>query len=313
MSNEIKGSRVRGQGSEVRRALNKFYDRAFSVVGLLATLVGLAVLLTLLIDVFMDGASRLGWQFLTSYPSRKPEQAGILSAWVGTVWVMALTFIIAFPLGVAAAVYLEEYSKKNWLRDFIEINIANLAGVPSIIYGLLGLGLFVRALSLDRSVISGSATIALLVLPIIILSTREALKAIPPSIREASYALGASKWQTISYQVLPVAMPGILTGTILAMSRAIGETAPLITIGALTYVAFLPTSPISSEFPFVTLRGLFDAFSVLPIQIFNWVSRPQKGFFTNAAAGIIVLLIITFLMNGIAVWLRHKYQKRIRW
>ena len=322
MSNEIKGSRVRGQGhapagfkqgSEVRRALNKFYDRAFSVVGLIATMVGLAVLLTLLIDVFMDGASRLGWQFLTSYPSRKPEQAGILSAWVGTVWVMALTFIIAFPLGVAAAVYLEEYSKKNWLRDFIEINIANLAGVPSIIYGLLGLGLFVRALSLDRSVISGSATIALLVLPIIILSTREALKAIPPSIREASYALAASKWQTISYQVLPAAMPGILTGTILAMSRAIGETAPLITIGALTYVAFLPTSPISSEFPFVTLRGLLDAFSVLPIQIFNWVSRPQKGFFTNAAAGIIVLLIITFLMNGIAVWLRHKYQKRIRW
>jgi phosphate transport system permease protein len=313
MSNEIKGSRVRGQGSEVRRILNRFYDRAFSVVGLLATMVGLAVLLTLLIDVFMDGASRLGWQFLTSYPSRKPEQAGILSAWVGTAWVMALTFIIAFPLGVAAAVYLEEYSKKNWLRDFIEINIANLAGVPSIIYGLLGLGLFVRALSLDRSVISGAATLALLVLPIIILSTREALKAIPPSIREASYALGASKWQTISYQVLPAAMPGILTGTILAMSRAIGETAPLITIGALTYVAFLPASPISSEFPFVTLRGLLDAFSVLPIQIFNWVSRPQKGFFTNAAAGIIVLLIITFLMNGIAVWLRHKYQKRIRW
>jgi len=314
MNSEAKGQKGKAsKGQSIRRILNKFYDRAFSVVGLLATLVGLAVLLTLLIDVFMDGASRLGWQFLTSYPSRKPEQAGILSAWVGTVWVMALTFIIAFPLGVAAAVYLEEYSKKNWLRDFIEINIANLAGVPSIIYGLLGLGLFVRALSLDRSVISGSATIALLVLPIIILSTREALKAIPPSIREASYALGASKWQTISYQVLPAAMPGILTGTILAMSRAIGETAPLITIGALTYVAFLPTSPISSEFPFVTLRGLLDAFSVLPIQIFNWVSRPQKGFFTNAAAGIIVLLIITFLMNGIAVWLRHKYQKRIRW
>ena len=314
MNSEAKGQKGKAsKGQSIRRILNKFYDRAFSVVGLLATLVGLAVLLTLLIDVFMDGASRLGWQFLTSYPSRKPEQAGILSAWVGTVWVMALTFIIAFPLGVAAAVYLEEYSKKNWLRDFIEINIANLAGVPSIIYGLLGLGLFVRALSLDRSVISGSATIALLVLPIIILSTREALKAIPPSIREASYALGASKWQTISYQVLPAAMPGILTGTILAMSRAIGETAPLITIGALTYVAFLPTSPISSEFPFVTLRGLLDAFSVLPIQIFNWVSRPQKGFFTNAAAGIIVLLIITFLMNGIAVWLRHRYQKRIRW
>ncbi len=314
MNRETEGQRGKGaEGQRVRRALNKFYDKAFTVIGLLATLIGLAVLLTLLIDVFMDGASRLGWQFLTSYPSRKPEQAGILSAWVGTAWVMALTFIIAFPLGVAAAVYLEEYSKKNWLRDFIEINIANLAGVPSIIYGLLGLGLFVRALSLDRSVISGAATLALLVLPIIILSTREALKAIPSSIREASYALGASKWQTIRHQVLPAAMPGILTGTILAMSRAIGETAPLITIGALTYVAFLPASPISTEFPFITLRGLLDAFSVLPIQIFNWVSRPQKGFFTNAAAGIIVLLIITFLMNGIAVWLRHKYQKKVRW
>src|SRR4030065_730347 len=200
-----------------RKLLNRFYDRGFLFIGIFATSISLIFLLALLLDILADGMGRLGWQFLTSYPSRKPEQAGILSAWVGTVWGMALTFIIAFPLGVAAAVYLEEYSKKNWLRDFIEINIANLAGVPSIIYGLLGLGLFVRALSLDRSVISGSATIALLVLPIIILSTREALKAIPPSIREASYALGASKWQTISYQVLPAAMPGILTGTILAM------------------------------------------------------------------------------------------------
>lgn len=296
-----------------KKFLNKWIDRVFSFVGLSVTVIGVVILLILILDIFVDGMSRLTWQFLTSYPSRKPEEAGILSAWVGTVWIMVLTGLIAFPLGVMAGIYLEEYGKKNWLTNLIEINIANLAGVPSIIYGLLGLGLFVRALALDRSVISGAATLAILVMPIIILSTREAVRAVPFSIREASYALGATRWQTIQSQVLPAAMPAILTGTILAMSRAIGETAPLITIGALTYVAFLPTSPVSSEFPYITIQGLFDAFSVLPIQIFNWVSRPQKGFFEDAAAGIIVLLIITFIMNGIAVWLRHKYQKGIRW
>lgn len=296
-----------------RKFLNKFFDKSFTVMGLIATLIGLAVLFALIIDVFTDGFGRLSWQFISNYPSRKPEEAGILSAWVGTVWVMILTGLIAFPIGVMAGIYLEEYGKKNWLANLIEINIANLAGVPSIIYGLLGLGLFVRALALDRSVISGAATLAMLVLPFIILSTREALRAVPFSIREASFALGATKWQTIRYQILPAAMPGVLTGTILAMSRAIGETAPLITIGALTYVAFLPTSPVSIEFPYISLQGIFDAFTVLPIQIFNWVSRPQKGFFTDAAAGIIVLLIITFIMNGIAVWLRHRYQKKVRW
>ncbi|MGR3310062.1 MAG: phosphate ABC transporter permease PstA [Candidatus Brocadiales bacterium] len=293
-----------------RKFLNKLYDKSFSVIGIFATLFGLAVLLALLVDVVTDGSSRLGWQFLTNYPSRKPEQAGILSAWVGTVCIMVLTGIITFPLGVAAAIYLEEYSKKNWLSDFIEINIANLAGVPSIIYGLLGLGIFVRLMSMGRSLMAGAMTLAILVLPIVILSTREALRTVPSSIREASFALGASKWQTIRNQVLPAAMSGILTGMILAMSRAIGETAPLITIGALTYVAFLPTSPISLEFPFISFQGLFDAFSVLPIQIFNWVSRPQKGFSINAAAGIIVLLIITFIMNSIAIYLRRKYEKR---
>jgi len=220
---------------------------------------------------------------------------------------------MAIPIGIMSAIYLEEYSKKNWLTSLIEINIANLAGVPSIIYGLLGLGLFVRFMGLDRSVLSGAATLAILVMPIIIVSTREALRAIPFSIREASYALGATKWQTIRHQVIPAALPGIMTGIILAMSRAVGETAPLITIGALTYVAFLPTTPISSEFPFVSLQGLFDPFTVLPIQIFNWVSRPQKGFAVNAAAGIILLLFITFSMNGLAVWIRHRYQKVIRW
>lgn len=311
----VRNSDLKNLKSQIRnrKALNKWFDRYFKVIGLLATFLGLGVLLTLIIDVLIDGAGRLGWQFLTSYPSRKPDEAGILSAWVGTVWIMVLTGLIAFPLGVMAGIYLEEYGKRNWLTNLIEINIANLAGVPSIIYGLLGLGLFVRALALNRSVISGAATLAILVLPIIILSTREALRSVPFSIREASYALGATRWQTIRHQVLPAAMPGILTGTILAMSRAIGETAPLITIGALTYVAFLPTSPISAEFPYISVRGLFDPFTVLPIQIFNWVSRPQKGFFADAAAGIIVLLIITFLLNALAIWLRYKYQKRMRW
>ncbi|MBI5038307.1 MAG: phosphate ABC transporter permease PstA [Nitrospirae bacterium] len=296
-----------------RKSINKWFDRAFYVLGLLATLIGLAVLVALLLDVLSDGLGSLGWQFLTSYPSRRPQEAGILSAWVGTVWIMVLTGLLAIPVGIMAAIHMEEYSKKNWLTNLIEINIANLAGVPSIIYGLLGLGLFVRAMQLDRSIIAGAATLAILVMPIVIMSAREALRAIPSSIREASYALGATKWQIIRHQVIPAAMPGIMTGIILAMSRAVGETAPLITIGALTYVAFLPTSPISSEFPFFSIQGLFDPFTALPIQIFNWVSRPQKGFHADAAGGIIVLLIITFTMNGLAVWIRHRYQKKIRW
>jgi len=296
-----------------RNKLSKWFDSSFYIIGFASTLIGLAILAVLIIDILIDGAGRLGWQFFTSYPSRKPEAAGILSAWIGTVWIMVLTALLAVPLGIMAAIQLEEYSKKSWLTNLIEINIANLAGVPSIIYGLLGLGLFVRVMSLERSVISGAATLAILVLPIVILSTREAIRAIPFSIREASYALGATKWQTIRHQVLPAALPGIMTGIILAMSRAVGETAPLITIGALTYVAFLPASPITYEFPFISFQGLFDPFTVLPIQIFNWVSRPQKGFFADAAAGIIVLLIITFLMNAIAVWIRHKHSKKIRW
>ena len=292
---------------------NRFFDKSFSIIGLFVTLFGLIVLLTLLIDITLDGLSRLGWQFLTNYPSRKPEEAGVLSAWVGTVWVAVLTLIAAFPLGVAAATYLEEYSKKNLLREFIEINIANLSAVPSIIYGLLGLELFVRGMNMDRSVIAGALTLAILILPLVIISTREAIRSIPTTIREASYALGATKWQTISNQILPAAMPSILTGTILAISRAIGEASPLITIGALTYVAFLPTSPFLTGFPYLSFKGLFDPFTVLPIQIFNWISRPQKGFWVDAAAGIMVLLIIVFFMNGIATYLRYRYEKRTRW
>ena len=291
----------------------KLVDQMFFVIGLLATFLGLVVLITLLANVLKDGVGRLGWDFFVNFPSRKPEQAGILSAWVGTLWVMILTALIAFPLGVMAGIYLEEYAEKNWLTSFIEINIANLAGVPSIIYGLLGLGLFVRIMHMGRSILAGAATLALLIVPMIIMATREALRAVPFSIREASYGLGATKWQTTRYQVLPAALPGVMTGVILSMSRAVGETAPLIMIGALTYIAFLPQSPVQGKFPFLSMKGLFDPFTVLPIQIFNWISRPQKGFFADAAAGIIVLLTITFAMNGIAIWLRHHYQKKIRW
>jgi phosphate transport system permease protein len=287
-----------------KREWNKKMDRWFQVLGIGATLFGLGVLFVLIVDVLVDGWPRLRWDFLTSFPSRKPEQAGILSAWVGTVWVMATTALLAFPLGVGAGIYLEEYAPKNKLTHFIEINIANLAGVPSVIYGLLGLGLFVRWWNLDRSVLAGGLTLALLILPMIIISTREGIRAVPSSIREASFALGATKWQTVRQQVIPAAMGNILTGTILAMSRAVGETAPLITIGALTYIAFLPQ---------MSLKGLVDPFTVLPIQIFNWVSRPQKGFATDAAAGIVVLLFITLLMNGAAIFLRHRFQKRVRW
>jgi len=288
-----------------RRGLRTLLDQLFAPLALLATLVGLIMLSLLLIDVLRDGLPRLSWQFLTSYPSRKPEQAGIFSALVGSLWLMGLTALFAFPVGVGAAIYLEEYASENWFTRIIEINIANLAGVPSILYGLLGLEIFVRALrpvTGGRSILAGALTMSLLILPIIIIATREALRAVPDSLRQAGYALGATRWQVIRDQVLPMALPGILTGTILALSRAIGETAPLITIGALTYVAFVP--PLS-------LEGLRSPFTVLPIQIFNWVSRPQKGFHINAAAAIIVLLVMLLLMNATAIYLRNRFQRRI--
>ena len=272
-------------------------DRVVGYAGLLSTLLGLLVLAILAGQALIQGWPRLTWVFLTSFPSRMAAQAGILSAWVGTAWVIVLCTLMAVPLGIMAAIYLQEYSGRRRLARLLEINIANLAGVPSIVYGLLGLGLFVRTLALGRSVLAGAATLALLILPIVILATREALKAVPGSLREGSYALGATRWQTVWHQVLPVAFPGVLTGVILAISRAVGETAPLIMIGALTYVAFLPQS-------------LRDPFTVLPIQIFNWVSRPQQAFAANAAAGVVVLLFITLLMNALAIWLRQKYQQR---
>ncbi len=297
-----------------RRYINKIQNQIFRYLGVAATCFGLIVLAVLVWDVVSDGWQRLSWDFFTSYPSRKAHQAGIFSAWAGTIWIMITTALISIPIGICSGIYLEEYASKNRLTDFIEINIANLAGVPSVIYGILGLGIFVRMMHLGRSVLAGGLTLSLLILPVIIIATREALRSVPFSIREASYALGATKWQTVSKQVLPAALGNIMTGIILALSRAIGETAPLITLGALTYIPFLPTNPVSfsGKFPFMhfSLQGLMDPFTVLPIQIFNWVSRPQKAFLINAAAGIIVLLGITLIMNGIAIYLRHKNQRK---
>ena len=280
------------------RALRRLFgDLVLQAIAIVVVVLALGALAALLYDVFSDGWGRLSWQFLTSFPSRRPSEAGIYPALIGTLYLITLTTILALPVGIAAAIYLEEYGTGNWVARVIEINIANLAGVPSIIYGLLGLGLFVRTFGFGRSVLAGAATMALLVLPIVILSTREALRTVPKSMREGSYALGATKWQTIWHQVLPSAMPGLFTGLILALSRAIGETAPLITIGALTYVPFAPDS-------------IWSPFTVLPIQIFNWLSRPQVAFAENAAAGIIVLLILLLAMNSIAIILRDRLQQR---
>lgn len=279
---------------------NRFIDKLFLVFGIGCTLFGLVMLAVFLYSVVSEGITRLSPQFFSSLPSRKPENAGILIPLLGTMWIMVLTSLISIPLGVASGVYLEEYGKKNKLASLIEINITNLAGVPSIIYGLLALEIFVRILGLGRSLLAGSLTLALLILPIIIVATREALKAVPKTIREASFALGATKWQTTKHQVIPAASGGIVTGVILAISRAIGETAPLIVIGALLYITTIPSSPM-------------DDFSVLPIQIFNWLSRPQKGFIINATAAIIVLLVFTFLLNGLAIYLRNRWQKKVKW
>ena len=272
----------------------------FRAMGITATFSCLAVLAVFVSYILFQGFERLSWEFLINLPSRFAEESGIYTAWVGTIWVLVFTTLISFPIGVGAGIYLEEYGKKSRLNTFLEINIANLAGVPSIIYGLLGLEVFVRIMQMGNSILAGALTLSLLVLPIIIVSTREAIRAVPKTIKEASFAMGASKWQTIWGQVLPASFGGILTGVILAISRAVGETAPLIVIGALAYVPFVP-------------RGPLDEFTVLPIQIFNWVSRPQHEFIINAAAAIIVLLAITFLLNGIAVYLRYRWQKKLKW
>lgn len=277
---------------------NLLFDKLFNLLGIAITFIGFAVLAVLISSVIYTGASRLDLNFITDLPSRFAEKAGIWTSLLGSVWIVVLTSLIAIPIGIAAAIYLEEYATKNRFNSIIEVNISNLAGVPSIIYGLLGLEFFNRILGLGGSLITGSLTLALLILPIIIVASREAIKAVPNSLREASYALGATKWQTIILQVIPSSMGGMITGIIIAISRAIGETAPLIVVGALAYVPFVPESPM-------------DSYSVLPMLIFNWTSRPQEAFIINAAAGIIILLLITLILNAIAVSLRHKWIKKM--
>lgn len=288
-------------------------DSIFAIVSLLSLGLGLLVLLLLIFDLASTGFSRIDWQFLSSFPSRLPERAGILSAWVGSLCVMLTTAVAAIPIGVAAGVYLEEYAPKNWLTSLIELNIVNLAGIPSITFGLMALGIFVYKLGLGQSILTAGLTLGLLVLPIIIVTTREALRTIPGTIREAAFAMGASRWQVVWNHLLPYSTGGILTGVIIALSRAIGETAPLITVGALTFIAFLPASPITQEFPFVSGKWLMDPFTVLPIQMFNWISRPQEEFHVNAAATGLILLLLTLLLNGVAIGIRANFRRKIKW
>ncbi len=291
MSNPYKLSRA------AKRA--KLKDQAFKVFAIACTALGLIALALLLTDIISKGLHRINWEFFTNLPSRFPEKSGIFTALAGMVSLLFFTIIIALPIGVLAGVYLEEYGKKSRLANFIEINISNLAGVPSVIYGILGLQIFVRFCKLGNSILAGALTLSLLIMPIIIVATREAIKAVPNSLREASFGMGATKWQTIRRVILPSSLGGIITGIILAISRAIGETAPIIVVGALVYVPFVPEGPL-------------DQYTVLPIQIFNWISRPQEGFITNAAAGIIVLLGFTFILNGFAIYLRNKWYKKVK-
>ena len=277
--------------------LRKTQGAIFYVIFLGAVLVGIVGLITLLVQVLIQGVPWLSLHLLTDYPSRHPEQAGLKAAIFGTLWIMGLTAALTIPIGVSAAVYLEEYAPKNWLTSLLEVNISNLAGVPSIVYGLLGLGLFVQLMALGKTVIAGAMTLTLLVLPIVILASREAIRAVPGTYREAAYALGADQWQVIRGVVLPAASPGILTGTILAMSRAIGEAAPIVVISGLVYLTFVPANPL-------------DRFTALPLQIFNWASRPQEDFRELAAAGIIVLLVVLLSMNAVSIVLRNRFQTR---
>jgi phosphate transport system permease protein len=306
---------VRGATGDIRKLIAKAkrWDVIFIVLGILALGIGFLTFLALFVDMLIDGWERLRPEFFTQFPSRRAAQAGILSAWIGTTLVMIVTAVVAVPLGVAAGIYLEEYAPKNWVTDVIEINITNLAGVPSIVYGLLALGLFVYAFGLGQSVQTAGLTLALLILPIVIVSTREAIRAIPAMIREGAYAVGATRWQTVKDHIVPYSMPGILTGVIIGLSRAIGETAPIITIGALTFIAFLPPSPVTADFPFLSFEWLQAPFTVMPIQMFNWTSRPDEAFHANAAAAGAILVFMTLSMNGLAIWLRYRLRKNIKW
>lgn len=291
----------------IRRARQS--ELLFAALGLLVLFVAVGTLVALLIDLMVTGIPHIDKDFLTSYPSRRPSQSGILSAWVGTCLVMLVTTAVAVPLGIAAGVYLEEHARQNFLTDIIEINISNLAGVPSIIYGLLALGMFVYAFGFGETILTAGLVLALLILPVIIVATREAIRSIPQEVREGAFALGADKWQVIRMFILPAARPGILTGVIVGLSRAIGETAPLVTIGALTFVAFLPPPPVTAEFPWLSFEWLWSPFTVLPIQMFNWVSRPQAEFHELAAAAGVVLLGLTLLMNALAIWIRYRARR----
>lgn len=278
---------------------SRYKNDTFKYWGLLCTVAMLGLLAAFAIKILSAGFARIDWDFISSLPSRKPELSGIKTALMGSIWVLSLTIIIAFPIGVASAIYLEEYARENKWGSLMEINISNLAGVPSVIYGLMGLEIFVRVFNFGESILAGALTLSLLILPVIVVASREAIRAVPPSIKEASYAMGASKWQTIWNQILPTSLGGILTGVILAISRAIGEAAPLIVVGAVAYVSFVPET-------------IMDKYTVLPIQIFDWVKRPQAGFAINASAAIIILLTITFVMNGLAVVFRNRWQKKFK-
>lgn len=293
-------------------ASSRLQDSAFAILGIVVLMLAMSMLATLILDLLSDGLARINLQFLTDFPSRRPASAGILSAWVGTTLVMFVTAFLAIPLGVGAGLYLEEYAPKNWMTDVIEINVSNLAGVPSIIYGLLALGFFVYGLGLGQTVLVGGMVLALLILPIVIVSTREAVRAIPSGLRESAYGVGCNRWQVVWSYILPAARPGILTGAIVGLSRAIGETAPIITIGALTFIAFLPPSPIQSTAPFVNADWLDSSFTVMPIQMFNWVSRPQEAFHINAAATGALLLLMTLVMNGFAIALRYRLRRGLK-
>ncbi len=301
--------------ASVKRGLarRKVLDQVFVIVGLIVMLACLLVLAILFIDLVRDGSDRFTLDFFTNFASRRAERAGILAAWVGTSLIMVVTAVCAVPVGVAAAIYLEEYAPKNWFTAIIEINVTNLAGVPSIVYGLLALGLFVYQFDLGQSIAAAGLTLALLILPIVIVATRETIRSVPKAIREAAYGLGATRWEVTKDHVLPYSTGGILTGMILGLSRAIGETAPIITIGALSFIAFLPESPFSSEFPFINFGWLDDPFTAMPIQMFNWVSRPDPAFQANAAAAGAILLAMTLMMNGVAIWIRYRYRKKINW
>jgi phosphate transport system permease protein len=294
-------------------ARGKLKDAIFKGVGLFCLAIALLVIVALIADMVMKGSERFTLDFFMNFASRRAAQAGILSAWVGSLLVMLVTALAAVPLGVAAGLYLEEYAKRNWLTHVIEVNISNLAAVPSIVYGLLALGIFVYQFGFGQSILSAGLTLALLILPIIIVATREAIRAIPAMIREGSMAVGATRWQTCRYHIIPYAMPGILTGVIIGLARAIGETAPIITIGALTFIAFLPPAPFTGEPPAGLFDWVFAPFTVMPIQIFNWTSRPDPAFEINAAAAGFVLMIMVLSMNAVAIYLRYKMRKNIKW